>query len=324
MPITTDAPLVARKSITTIQEGSTYKERFVLPKVLATGTTVRMLFKDSSGADITEITGSLNGHYIEFEQPYSAVEEVPNGAGFYVYLKRPDPSTDEDMARYGTVFRRQLSFPDSPATLAVNQPRRYEDTFQRPAGAVGGRWKVLVGQPRIFDNADPIPNTVGPNYAFYARYFMRYYVPFASDTVTLSISAIDKGSGKTVIALGASSDCSSYIYAMFNSASGSETLTLGIGHGPDIGVGGNLEPQIAPVALVVPDNDIATFKMRYDDVTGVLGFYNDDYTVEYASWEDSSNLAPHGKGYRYFGVGGEAGLFNSGVQVAYINAQDDV
>lgn len=317
-------PMVARKTITTIQEGSVYMERWVMVTALPAGTTARQVFNDSSGAQVAEIVGTINGHYVEFEVPYTEVQYVPNGAGFYCYVDLPtDDPTEEHMIRYGTVFRRQLSYPDSPAIAVQNLPRKYEDSFQRPAGAVGGRWKILVGRPLIFDNTDPIPNTVGPDYPFFSRYFMRYYVPFAGDTITLSISAVDKGDGNTIIALSAASDASSYLYAMFNSTA--NTMTLGYGTGPDIGVGANLHPQTTPVALTVPAaSPIGTYKMRYDDTTGTLGFYNATYTVEYASWTDSGNIVPHGKGYRYFGVGGQAGLLNSGVQVAYISAQDAV
>jgi len=292
-----------------------------------------MEFKDSSGAAIGDgITGEISGRWIEFDSPYADVAEVPNGGGFYVYVHRAGADVgDENMARYGTVFRRQLSFPDSPATLLQNQPRRYEDTFQRPAGAVGGRWKIIRGRPLIFDN-DPLlgpdgPNTVGPQFDFFSRYMMRYYVPFAGDTITLSIQGLRKGPGMTVVALSCNSDVSQYIYAGFKAVlGGADTVELGMGTDPDIGVaGGNLDPQISPVSFSVADEEpLTTFKIRYDDTTKVLGLYNADYTTEYASWEDSSDLAPHGKGYRYFAIGGSATLINSGVQIAYINAQDDV
>lgn len=324
--MTTGVPLVARKTITTIQEGSRYKERYTLAMALPDGTTVRQEFRDSAGGLITEITGTVNGHYVEFENPYTDVEQVPNGAGFNCFAcVDPDTPDEEDLLRYGTVFRRQLFFPDSPATLAATTPKRYEDTFQRPAGSVGGRWKILVGRPTIQDNGDQ-PKSVGPDWVFFSRYFMRFYVPFNSDTITLSMSAFDKGEGYTLAAVSCNSDGTSYIYALVDSSGESDVLSLGIGHGPDINVGGTLEVQAGPFAVDLVnlgEGSPSNFKVRYDNTTKTIGAYNTDYTVEYGSWTDSDDLVPHGKGYRYFALAGSAGLVDTGVQCTHISAQDD-
>src|SRR6478752_3093383 len=161
-----NAPLVARKTVTTIQEGSLYKERFTLTYDAPYGTLARMVFKDSAGADIVEIIALVNGYYVEFRESYDVVAEVPNGAGFYCYIQEPG-SDDWEMVRYGTTFRRQLTFPNSPATATTTVVRQFEDSFQRPAGPVGGRWRTLVGRPKIYDNTEWFglgpdhPNTVG-------------------------------------------------------------------------------------------------------------------------------------------------------------------
>lgn len=322
--MTAPVKLVARKTVTYVQQDSVYKERWTLPFEPPVGTTVRQIFLDSAGAQIQdEHVGVINGRYVEFRDPYDTVSEVPNGALFYTYLNWGGANADgEDMIFYGTVFRRQHVFPNNPAISTSTVVKLFEDTLQRPAGALGGRWKTLVGQPRIFDNAGALPNTIGPNYAFFSRYFAYYYTPFNDDSVELSISALDKGPGKTVISLAQNSSASSYLYLGFDSSD--NTVELGIGNSPDIGSllspSDALEPQITPVPLTVPSDALATFKLRYDDTTKVLGFYNADMTTLICDWEDAGNVVPHGKGYRYFGVGGNSGLLNSGVQLAYIRA----
>lgn len=315
------------KTITTIQEGGVYKEQWVCPSASdpwPAGSTARQEFLDSSGAVIVEILAdTVDSHYIKFRNAYTDVAEVPNGAGFRCYLTDPADELGEHQVRYGTVFRRQNFFPHSPAELSTYEPKRFTDTFQRPAGALGGRWKNLLGQPRIFDNADPLPNSVGPNNNFFARYFTRYYVPFAGDSIDLSISAIDKGSGKTLVAISSNSDGTSYLYLMFDS--NADTATLGIGHGVDISTAANFEAQAGPVALVVPSAGApGNYKLRFDEQTKEFSLYSSDFVTQILTWTDEDDLVPHGKGYRYFALAGNSSLFNSGVQVSYVSAANIV
>jgi len=148
-------------------------------------------------------------------------------------------------------------------------------------------------------------------------------VPFSGDTITLNTTLVKFGSGKTAIAIACSSDGSSYLAAVFNG--GTNTVQICRGIGPDISVGGNLIALSDAESLTIATGGTGTqIKMRYDDVTKTLGVYNNDYTTEYVSWTDDDDEVPHGKGYRYFAIGGTSSADNSGIQVAYIKAQDDV
>lgn len=110
--MTSPVPKVARKTTTVIQQGSVYKEEFLLPAAAPSGTTARQEWRNSSGTLITQINGTVTGNRVNFRASYSAVSSVPDGAGFYTYLRLPtDPTGDEHMVRYGTTFRRQLTFP---------------------------------------------------------------------------------------------------------------------------------------------------------------------------------------------------------------------
>jgi hypothetical protein len=322
--------LSATKTITTIQEGSIYKERWVCNSSdpWPADSTARMEFLDSAGGVIAEVVAtSVDSHYINFRNTYEEVAAVPNGAGFRCYLTDP-ADLGEQMVRYGTVFRRQNFFPHSPAQLRTYEPKRFTDSFQRPPGALGGKWKNLLGRPKIFANTEWFglgedhPNTVGPEYNFFSRYFTRYYVPFNGDAIDLSISVADKGPGRTLVALSCNSDGSSYLYAQFNSASGNK-VSLGFGHGVDINTP-VLEPKTASVDISIPALDLANYKLRYDPATKEFAFYNDDYTTKYVSWVDVDDEVPHGKGYRYFAIAGNSDILNSGVQIGYISAADIV
>lgn len=321
--------LVARKTVTHIQDGSRYRDRFHAGTTFPNDATVRQIFKDSAGADIVEIDGTIDGKFIVFDVPYDEVATVPNGAGFYTYVHYTD-TDDDQMARYGSTFRRELTFPNSPAAATSTVVRQFEDSFQRPAGAVGGRWKVLVGAPVIFDNTtwfglgEDYVNTVGHNWTLFESYFCYYYQPFNSDTVEIAFSAAKKGGGITIVTLCQTSSASSYLYAGFNGST--NKVVLGYGTSPNIGPvlapTAALQPQITPVDLTVPTlPDLGRYVLRYDDVTSELTLYNSDKTVEIAQWTDDDNLVPHGKGARYFGIGGNSGLLDSGVQLAEIRAQ---
>lgn len=316
------------KTITTIQEGGIYKERWTCPSVqdpFPTGATAVTIFRDSAGAEILSIDGTFETavpggfRYLTFLEQPDVMGVVPNGCAFEVIV---DDTDGPNYFKYGTVFRRQNFFPHSPTELTTYEPKRFTDTFQRPAGALGGRWRNLLGQPRIFDNADPLPNSVGPNYNFFSRYFTRYYVPFSGDSIDLSISAIDKGSGKTLVAISCNADGTSYLYLMFDS--NNDTATLGIGHGTDINTGANFEVVDGPTALVVPSASAGNYKLRFDEATKEFAFYNSDYTAKWLEWIDEDDVVPHGKGYRYFALAGNSGLFDSGVQVSYVSAANIV
>jgi hypothetical protein len=319
--------LVARRTITTIQAGSKYRERWTLPDSQPEETTTRQVFLDSAGGEIATIEGVVDGRIITFDSPYTDVEAVPNGAGFYTYIQRPEDlvSDDEVMVKYGSVFRRELTFPNSPAEATSTVVKKFADDFQRPPGAVGGRWKTLVGRPTIFDNGVK-KNSVGPKYTFFSRYFCYYYIPFNDDTVDLTISLWDKGSGKTIVTLCQNSTATSYLYCSFDGDD--EEARLGFGTGPDIGSvlspSSVLQPQEGPFTVDIPTVAGAalpvTYKLSYDDDTKEFALYNADRTVKHLSWVDDSEIVPHGKGYRYFGIGGNSSILDSGIQVASIAA----
>lgn len=325
MTLPASVPVNPRKATTTIQLESTYKEEFFLPAPAPSGSTANIVFKNpgSSTANAT-ILGVVNGSSVWFETPYEQVAMIKNGATFYCYVTVAG-SSGQHLVAYGTTFRRQLTFPSPPANNL-----NYTDDFQRPPGQVGNRWETLVGRPEIFDNVGLFgvdkPNTVGPKHDFFSRYFMRFYQPFRDDKINIKVNLSDKGEGHTFIAICGCMDMSSYLYAHFRTTSFNNFLRLGIGTGPDIG------DNINPVNLTSMTNEVSvtiskdgyptTFRVKYNENTKKLSVTNDAGDYEHLSWTDSDGIAPHGRGYRYFGVGGRASLLNSGIQVAYISATD--
>lgn len=321
---------VARKTITTIQEGSLYEESWSAPAgdPYPEGADCRIEFLDSSGALIGEpLTGTTEKYRVWFRSSYEDVQYVPNGAGFRVFV---DDDGDDKMIRYGTVFRRQLFFPNSPANpAAAAVPKRYTDTFQRPPGDIGGRWKNLRGRAVIRDHSGSLPNGVGANKAYFTRYMSRFYIPFTGDSITLSMNLLKVGRGKFAVMLSCNADGTSFRYVMFDTSGSNNKVRMGVGWGPDVGdsygSADDLAERVTAVNHTVPSAGVGNYKLRFDHQTRAMTLYNTDYTSTILSWTDDSGELPFGKGYRYFAIGGQADVVdNTGVEICGITAQDDV
>lgn len=196
----------------------------------------------------------------------------------------------------------------------------FSDSFQRPAGSVGSKWKVLVGHPQIYKNDGY--SAVCPNVPFFNAYFVRYARPFTADTIDLGFSIIDRGLGTALISVCSASDAAAYLYAKFDSELGSgNKVTLGVGKNPDINLANTkLVDKTSVVTVTLPSNTPMQFRLKYNDASKKLSLHNGNSTTEYCAWTDSGNVAPHGRGFRYFGIGGRAGIFQSGLQIAGIDA----
>lgn len=314
-------PVNPRKTTTAIQKDSVYKEEFILPGIPPSGVSASIEFKNPNSQTATAtVSGTISGNTVTFQNNYSQVSGVTNGAIFYCYVT---VSGIKHLIAYGTTFLRQLTFPSVSAYGVV-----FEDDFQRPEGEVGNNWVALVGKPKIFDNTALFgydrPNTVGPKHDFFSRYFMRFYHPFDDDKINLRVGLSDKGEGHTFIALCGTADMSSYIYAHFHTKILQNKITLGIGTGPDIGDDAepiNLNPMSDEVDATISKNGYPTiFRIKYNESSRKLSVTNDASSYEFVSWTDGQGIAPHGLGYRYFGIGGRASLLNSGIQVSGIAA----
>lgn len=211
-------------------------------------------------------------------------------------------------------------FPESPSRRASYTPK-FTDELERRPGAPGPSWVYLLGQPRIFANRRRT-SSMGPNFSYMNRYFARYYLPLESDAVDLSFSLLNKGEGKTLVAVCANSIGSSYLYVMFDSAQ--NEVGMGVAHGIDITVEKNFEPQVDPVTLKVPVRKVAQYRLRFDPETRELVFSSADLAKEYLSWADEGELVPHGLGYRYFGLASDCAEDDSGLQVSYVSGVTDL
>lgn len=106
MALPTAVPKVARKTVTHIYNGFVYKERFMLPGAVPANSSARLIFVDSAGTSIAQISTNISGNKVEFSVT-SDLSIIPDGAGFYCYVHLGNESSGkEHLVAYGTAFVR--------------------------------------------------------------------------------------------------------------------------------------------------------------------------------------------------------------------------
>lgn len=315
---------IGQKTITTLQEGSVYIEEWNAPVgdpwPTGPGVSAHQEFLDSSGQIIIDINGEVTARTVKFSEPPEAMQQVPNGAGFRTFVVDAD---GPHCIRYGTVFRRQLTFADPPSNAPGGAfvPKRFTDDFNRPNGAIGGQWVPMPWGAGINQGGTNNLKGVGPIIPGVPFYGVRYYAPFASDAIEVSLSVTDKGGQPTswcAVVTACNSDGSKFQYVQFKP---NDTVNMGVGNAPNLA---GLDPQVDDQVITIPTGSLLNLKLRYDPATKTYGLYSSNYGEEFISWTDEDDVAPHGRGFRYFGIIGDTAAATGGVQIGYISGADVV
>lgn len=305
-----------------LSRGSTWKPGtweppYLFPDVgseFPTGATASITFTDTSGGELASFPAdSVTPEAINFSQASDAVDLIPNGANFAVFLTDGD---DVYQIRYGKVIRREPQFFNAPATAFASEPKLYTDTF--PTLGLRSSWQAVNGRTKVFDNSgSSLANGVGPNVGLlFAQSAIRWSDPVNSDTVRISVNLLNQGTGKARVILCSDQRLTSYLAVEFEESA--HRIHLCTGTAPT-----TVTYQGSAITNTVADND--NYTIYYSNATDTLSVYKGTGTTPLGSWTDASHVMPHGPGYQYLGLAWvNSGLLSDGIQVSYWSAKADV
>lgn len=280
--------------------------------------TVSAVFYDTAGVTLATLSGTVAPDAITFNQPPAVMDAIPAGAKYEIFLTT---GGSPYQIRYGTVLRREVTFPDSPANTTTFVPLQFADSF--PTLGLSSKWVGIAGSSQVHDNSgSSLPNGVSTATTLLgflgAKSAIRFYTPVNGDSVKVHVSLLNLGQGQTGIVLCANALMTSYLAVVFDHGPSTQQIHLAIGSGPN-----TVTYQGSAVThTVVNGND---YTIGYDDITKILSVYAGTNTTPLATFTDSSHVVPHGPGYRYLAMNWTSGaLFSTGVEVSNWAVQDNV
>lgn len=271
------------------------------------------VFTDTSGGEITTITAEeVTTDVIRYLAAPDAVDAVPAGANFETFVQYP---AGPRKIRYGKVIRREVEFPDAPATQRASIALNFTDTF--PTLGLRSNWKAVVGRSRVYDNsAEDLPFGVSADAGlFMSQSAIRWDTELNSDSVKSRVVLLNQGQGAFTQIVCADQRFTSGLGVRFNSAN--NTVQMGVVTGPT-----TIAQKVSAVAHTVVD--LADYSTVYDGLTRTLHVVKGTDPTPLLSWPDELDEVPHGPGYRYTGFSFDTGLlFQPGIEVAGWQAKDN-
>lgn len=256
--------------------------------------TAYVVFYESTGAVIATVEGTVNPESLLFEAEPAEVAFIPHGAGFELFVT-PDETGVPVMVRYGTVTRREVRFPDAPATDISDTALLYADDMQR--SIVGPRWRKIGGKCAIYDDWISLhpKRALGPDSVFFDRAAVLWFAPLNLDSVTVNVSMVNAGAGKSTVVLGSDYNMSSWVGVQFETGIVNNRWHVVVGHSPQ---GDDYEIK-ATVDAKSNNGDSALIKFNHS-ARQITAFRNNGATP-ILSWTDENESLPSGEGFRYTG-----------------------
>lgn len=310
-----------RQSIVLLSRGAMWKpDPYEPPYLLAdaglpwpSGSDAYTVFSDTSGGEIARIDAdAVTADAITFLADPADVDVIPHGANFETFLDTDDGPVK---IRYGKVTRREVEYPDAPAVQQASIALNYTDTF--PTLGLRTNWKAVAGRTKVYDNTGAsLPFGVSANAElFSAQSAIRWDAPLNTDTIKSHVVLLNQGAGRCQVIICADQRFTTGLAAEFDSSI--NKIHLGIVTGPT-----TMTYQTSALSHTV--TDLNDYYITYDLMSKVLAVYQGTSLTPLQTWTDSSDVVPHGPGYRYAGFAFDTGfLFSPGVEVAGWQAKDN-
>lgn len=279
--------------------------------------TATIIFYESTGAVIATLEGEMTKLLLSFEYEESAVELIPHGAGFELFVT-PDDTGLPQLVRYGNVTRKEVRFPDAPAVDLSDTAMYYGDKFER--GFLGPKWITKGGRPTLYNGT---LGTVDQAFVTNERAAVLFYSPLNGDDCTINVKFANVGDGYAGMLFCADYSMSSFLgfFVKRGSFLWSTSNTVHIVRAYRVGDGPFTFERMTNVSSSTSAND--NFLIKFNSQTDTVNVYKNDSTTALTSWTDSDHTVPHGEGFRYLGCTFYTGaIFSTGPRIQEWSAKD--
>lgn len=282
------------------------------------GTSAYLKLTNSYGQTVGTWEGSVSGGAITFDETSSTADGVPAGTAWQLFAEIDGTVR---LLSQGTVIRSEAPHPDAPPQSSEYDGVRYQYQFATPGLLKDPAWRLLRGQPRVYDNSGrSLPNAcaagslAGGDLSVFGKAAMLFYAPLRTDAVRLTYNTIrnnanSNGTLYTVI-------CSDY--SMTNWVGFRHRQVFGVGSWDNdslsIIVGSGPTTYVVKATVAGDTSNNSYYTGEYNPLTNTYTLWKG--TTQVLQWTDSTYIVNHGPGERHVGFGFEADVLNSGVQVS--------
>lgn len=344
--MTASSRLDALPSVVILSHGSTFNPQpheppYTMPDVGTAwpdGATAELIFKDNTGGQLATIDGTVEAQGIWFTRTAPAVVDlIPAGSNFELFLTTSDSAPYQ--IRHGKVIRKESQYLQAPASTVV-QALKFADSW--PTTGLRSSWIPMAGSTIVNDNTSAsLPNGVGSPDVLLGQSdnSIRWFQPLNSDSNRVKFTMIDRHGfhlGVFTTILGSSFARLRVILGAdqyFSTGLGFEiadTTTLLGDRSQQCQLMALTSPTTIsylgdPVDLTLTESTTYQYMVDYDDETNTLRAFSgsDEATADLLTdWVDTSDVIPHGPGYRYLGLGFSTSQLSQGLQATNWQALD--
>ncbi|AOT22885.1 hypothetical protein SEA_ZAKAI_26 [Mycobacterium phage Zakai] len=268
--------------------------------------TAYVVFYESTGAVIATLEGTVKPELLLFEAEPTEIEFIPHGAGFELFVT-PDETGVPVMVRYGTVTRREVRFPDAPATDVSDTALLYVDDMQRTI--LGPRWRKVGGKAAIYDDWISLhpKRAIGPDFIFFDRAAVLWFAPLNLDSVTVNVNIVNAGAGKSTVVLASDYNMTSWLGVQFETGISNNKWHIVVGHSPQ---GDDYEIKASVDANSDNGNNAL---IKFNHAARQITAFRNNGTTPILTWTDEAESLPIGDGFRYTGFSWISSLAARGV-----------